>query len=171
MGFSQEDLGQVSSLGVIMREIKQLVIERIHGAREHTVILSDDPNNKLQTPSDSTWYVVTPSPQGNIDMAAMAGGGPAQMTTATRVIVTAHIPYAGDDPNTIDNYWTIFEKERLMVLRALSFQMIYDSDGNRLLNDVIIPAEWNWNKAAIHGSVQVAFDLEYDEDISDELTA
>lgn len=143
------------------------------------VIISDEPNFATPVPSDR-WIVVSPSPQAQYDPAALGGGGQWQATVRTRVIVTIHHGAdIRDEPDRIDQFFSNSSRSINIDARAVikvlvskgNWEMPYDPDAPPspsdppiyLMNDPILPAETNFAKAKSGGSVQIGFDIEYDE--------
>lgn len=152
------------------------------------VIVSDEPNAAPAMPADR-WIVVTPSPQFQYDPAAIGGGAHLQLSTRTRIIVTVHHGAdLRDVPDRIDEFFLGTSRSINIdvrgVLKTLTGKNWHDPipgqppdwpiDGPPYvppppiyyLNDPMLPAEGNWAKAKSGGSVQIAFDIEYDEDLT-----
>lgn len=132
------------------------------------VIVSDDPNASPAMPQDR-WIVVTPSPQSQYDPAAIGGGSHLQASVRTRVIVTIHHGAdLRDVPDRIDEFFmgsarSINIDARSVIKTLILKQNWTGPDGHPLLNDPILPAETSYAKAKSGGSMQIAFDIEYDE--------
>lgn len=135
------------------------------------VIVSDEPNASPAMPQDR-WIVVTPSPQAQFDPAALGGGSWLQATVRSRVIVTVHHGAdLRDVPDRINEFFmgesrSINIDARAVIKTLIRKQNWEGPDGLPLLNDPILPAETNFAKAKSGGSIQIAFDIEYDEDLT-----
>ena len=135
------------------------------------VIVSDEPNAAPAMPQDR-WIVVTPSPQAQFDQAALGGGSWLQATIRTRIIITVHHGAdLRDTPDRIDEFFMGASRSISIDARAVIKTLIMKQNWNGpgglpLLNDPILPAETNFAKAKSGGSIQIAFDIEYDEDMT-----
>lgn len=135
------------------------------------VIVSDEPNAAPPMPQDR-WIVVTPSPQAQFDQAALGGGSFFQASMRTRIIVTVHHGAdVRDVPDRIDEFFMNSSRSISIDARAVIKTLIRKGNWNGpgglpLLNDPILPAETNFAKAKSGGSIQIAFDIEYDEDLT-----
>jgi hypothetical protein len=159
---------QYSKMGDILLAIKDRLIECIPDATESTCKITHDPSYRI-TSSDIRCFNITPSPQSQVDQAAWDGGGNSQLTVRTRIIVTVFIPNSLDDPRESEYFHTSnnsIHAAKVDVLKALSFyNPINEQHNTRLLNDPISPAEWHFTKDKSSGDIQIAFDIEYDEDL------
>lgn len=167
MSMPKSSLGQAVTLETILQFFIAEIREGVPEATQRTCVLTDDPNAVLHT-GQSSWWNVSPSPQGQVDMSALAGGGPAQMTVRSRVIVTAFVRSVADRPNFIDVKFPLLDRKRRQLWRLLMNKNWESLDGFYVLNEPVLPAEWSWSITKGTGSVQCAFDIEWDEDISDE---
>jgi len=166
-GFADGTVVQASRMGDILLAIKERMIQCIPDATESTCKITNDPSYRI-TSSDLRCFNITPSPQSQVDQGAWDGGANLQLTVRTRLIITVFMPNSLDDPRETEYFHTAsmsVHQSRLDVLKALSFWNVEGEKGTYLLNDPLSPAEWHFTKDKSSGDIQIAFDLEYDEDL------
>lgn len=168
LGDTLTSTAQYSKMGEILLDLKRRLIACISDANESTCKITNDPSYRI-TSSDIRCFNITPSPQSQVDQGAWDGGGNMQLTVRTRVIVTVFLPNSLDDPRETEFFHTSnnsVHQAKLDVLKALSFYSAVNPDsGVNLLNDPVSPAEWHFTKDKSSGDIQLAFDIEYDEDL------
>lgn len=159
---------QYGKLGLVLEEVKIRLIQQVYEATEDTVKITNDPSYRI-TASDIFQFNITPSPQARVDQAAYDGGANFQLSVRTRVIVTVFMPNAVDNPRESDQFHTADKSihyAKVAVLKALSNWNPFNNNTSQfLLNDPMIPAEWQFTKDKSSGDIQIAFDVEYDEDL------
>ena len=163
---------QYGSMEEILIYVKSRLIDLHPQASEDNVVISDDPQTKLTAPG-LYWWVISPSPQSQVDSAAVDGGGNLQLSVRTRLIVTIHKIDLTDIPDEAEA-WFVGEAEpninllRRETLKILSLLEVPSENAffPFAANDPLIPAEWDTSKAKSSGSCQIAFDVEYDENLS-----
>lgn len=163
------DDGQYGKIELILIAVRNQLISSVTGGSASIVLISDDPNTKLSAPTDDRWFIITPSSQSRFDPSAADGGGRQQLTVRTRIVVTVHFISGLDDPDLIDQFFTSTQRSiniaKLEVLKALTDFLPLGDEDEPLANDPLLPAELNWAKTSTEGSMQIAFDVDYDEDL------
>ena len=166
-GFADGTVVQSSKMSDILLAIKNRMIQCIPDATESTCKITNDPSYRVSS-SDIRCFNITPSPQSQVDQGAWDGGANLQLTVRTRIIITVFLPNSLDDPRETEYFHTAsmsVHNSRIDVLKALSFWNEEGDKGTYLLNDPLSPAEWHFTKDKSSGDIQIAFDLEYDEDL------
>ena len=159
---------QYGTIEEIVVAVRVRLIEEIEDATMSTVRISDDPNTKLAMPSDDRWFIVSPSAQTMYDQEAIDGGGMFQTSARTRIIVTVHFVSAVDEPDDITEWFAnesrSINRSKKDVIKALHTWVPVREDGSAITNDPLILAETSWYKTRGEGAIQIAFDIEFDED-------
>ena len=159
---ANEDLFQAGNFAAIMLAVKERIIDCVDDAGPTNVrIMSANPGSGTGLPVPA--YVISPSGSMGYDQAAFAGGGQAQTTVRTEVIVTCKAAGASDKVDEIEAWFFKQERARLAILSALTAFMPMDEESKSLTNEPFVPARGAWSKDKTMGEVQVVFSIEFDE--------
>lgn len=157
---------QYATPDIILLKCREQLIES-GPVNPDLILIATDPNSKPPMPAD-VWYNMTLSPMGRGDLPAMDGGGNMQTTVPTRLIVTVHSANVVDDPERVRMFLTNGGENLFILARKVlkAFNMFSpSSDSNDfpyLTNEPMRFSEYSWNKEKQLGSIQIAFDFEWD---------
>lgn len=163
-----------------LEAILQAVVDRLVSysglpeATEDNVYINIDPDAVTSNPGEFV-FVVAPS-GGQFDEAMMDGGGQAQMTAATNIVVKCHatgqFDQAGRAKEMLANSSTGLIVIHRKLLKALSIWDPTDS-GNEQTRNPIMPGSWSYQRAGggagqgprSYAAVEQVFVVDFDWDM------
>ena len=133
--------------------------------------ISDHPDDAPPTPSN-VWIVVSPDPGGSFVESHIVGGGQDHCTVETQVVTTIHAANQQDQAGHAKEFFGdrnegvyVLAKNVLKVLTGYMPGEYADTPIQRL-HQPLIPTQYTTQRQRPAGSIQIAFKVVFDWDLS-----